>query len=105
MCRNDTGAMSVMRPITVLLLAVLLCGGGALVEAARPSHTTPPPAPPLPAADAMTSPATSSTTTAHTPTWVDDGGWESFSGWEVRRAFRFWVDCQNGGDADGDCAM
>ena len=64
MCRNDTGAMSVMRPITVVLLAVLLCGGGALVEAARPSHITPPPAPPLPAADAMTSPATSPTTTA-----------------------------------------
>jgi hypothetical protein len=93
--------MSVIRPITVLL-AVLLCGGGALVtvEAARPSHTPPPPAPPLPApltaADAMTSPTTSPTTTAHTPIWVDEGGWESFSGW---------VDCQNGGAADGDCAM
>ena len=37
-----------------------------------------------------------STTTAHTPIWVDEGGWESFSGW---------VDCKNGGDADGDCAM
>ena len=79
MCRNDTGAMSVMRPITVVLLAVLLCGGGALVEAARPSHTTPPLPAPLTAADAMTSPTTSPTTTAHTPIWVDEGGWESFS--------------------------
>ena len=91
--------MIVMRPTTaVLLLAVLLCGGGApvAVEAARPSLTPPPLPAPLTTATAMTSATTSSTTTAHTPTWVDDGGWESFSGW---------VDCQNGGDADGDCAM